>query len=237
MKSPNAFSALIDIYISPSKAFNGVEHAKGWSWLALFCIAAATAASMYIFYTNVDLQFLINEQVTAASVDATIGEQKMIRQAIEQNAANQIWFGMLGGVFGLIIMNALMALYYMLIAKLDPNSQHGYGAWYGFSLWTMMPMVVSSLGTIALVMLANSDEISQQAVFNYASINQLIVGLDVSSSFYTLLESINVFTFWSIALAMVGLKCWTHFSTNKALLFAALPSIIIFAIWALIAAL
>ena len=30
MKSPNALSALIDIYISPSKAFNGIEQAKGW---------------------------------------------------------------------------------------------------------------------------------------------------------------------------------------------------------------
>jgi hypothetical protein len=237
MKSANALSALLDIYTSPSKAFNAIEDAKGWSWLAFICIATATAASLFVFYNTVDLQFLINEQVAAASVDATIGEQKVIRQAIEQNAPNQIWFGMLGGVLGLIIMNALMALYYMLIAKLDPNSQHSYGAWYGFSLWTMMPVVISSLGTIALVLMASTDQISQQAVFNYASINQLILGFEAGDSFYTLLESISLFTLWGIGLAMVGLKCWTHFSTNKALLFAALPSIIIFAIWALIAAL
>jgi hypothetical protein len=237
MQSPNALSALIDIYISPSKTFNAIEDTKGWSWLALICIAAATAASMYLFYNTVDLQFLIDEQVAAASIDATIGEQKMIRQAIEQNAPNQVWFGMLGGVLGLVIMNALMALYYMLVAKLDPNSQHSYGAWYGFSLWTMMPVVISSLGTIALVLLASTDHISQQAVFNYASINQLVTGLDVGDVFYTLLEAISIFTVWSIALAMIGLKCWTQFSTNKALLFAALPSVIIFTIWALVAAL
>lgn len=237
MKSPNALSALIDIYISPSKAFNGIEQAKGWSWLALICIAVATAASMFVFYNSVDIQFLINEQVAVSSVDATIGEQKMIRQAIEQNAPNQMWFGMIGGIIGIVIMNALVALYYMLIAKLDPNSQHSYGAWYGFSLWTMMPTVISSLGTIALVLMANTNQISQQAVFSYASINQLIVGLDATHTFYTLLESINLFTIWSIALGMVGLKCWTNFSTNKALLFAALPSIIIFSVWAIIAAL
>ncbi len=172
MKSPNAFSALLDIYINPSKAFNGVEHAKGWSWLAFICITLASIASVYIFYSSVDMQFLINEQVAASSIDATIGEQKAIRQSIELNAENQIWFALFGSVMGLAIMNVLMALYYMLVAKQDPESEHSYGAWYGFSTWTMMPVVVSSLGTIALVLSASTDQISQQAVFSYASINQ-----------------------------------------------------------------
>ncbi|HDY91782.1 MAG TPA: YIP1 family protein [Pseudoalteromonas sp.] len=236
MKSPNAFSALLDIYISPSKAFNGVEHARGWSWLAFIVMSLVSMASIYIFYSTVDMQFLINEQVAASTIDATIGEQKMIRQSIEQNAEGQVWFGLFGGVIALAIMNALMALYYMLVAKQDPASEHSYGAWYGFSTWTMMPVVISSLGTIALVLSASTDQISQQAVFSYASINQLIIGLEIGHPFYSLLESINLFSFWSIALGMIGLKCWTNFSTNKALLFSALPSIIIFGIWAIIAA-
>ena len=73
MKSSNALSACIDIFISPSKAFNGLKEAKGWSWLAFALLALTLAASAYTFYTTADSQFILDQQVAAASVDATIG--------------------------------------------------------------------------------------------------------------------------------------------------------------------
>ncbi|MGS0537321.1 YIP1 family protein [Pseudoalteromonas sp. SaAl2] len=234
MKSANAISACIDIFISPSKAFNGLKEAKGWSWLAFALIATMLLASTYVFYTNTDPQFILEEQVAAASVDATIGEQKMIRQSMEQGIDNQIWFAMGGGIFGIILINALVAGYYLLVSKQDPDANYSYGAWYGFGFWAMMPMIISSLGVIALVLTASTNELSM-SLFNYASINQLVLGLKLGHPFYTMMESLNVFNIWGIALAAIGLKCWTNFSLNKAILFAALPSIIIYGIWTVIA--
>lgn len=234
MKSANALSASIDIFISPSKTFNGLKEAKGWSWLAFALITIMLVASTYIFYSNADSQFILEEQVAAATVDATIGEKKMIRQSMEQGIDNQIWFAIGGGVFGIILINALIAGYYLLVSKQDPDANYSYGAWYGFGFWTMMPMVISSLGVIALVLTASTNELSM-SLFNYASINQLILGLELGHPFYTMMESLNIFSIWGIALAAIGLKCWTNFSLNKAILFAALPSIIIYGIWTVIA--
>ncbi|MCQ8879781.1 YIP1 family protein [Pseudoalteromonas shioyasakiensis] len=234
MKSANALSASIDIFISPSKTFNGLKEAKGWSWLAFALITIMLVASTYIFYSNADSQFILEEQVAAATVDATIGEKKMIRQSMEQGIDNQIWFAMGGGVFGIILINALIAGYYLLVSKQDPDANYSYGAWYGFGFWAMMPMVISSLGVIALVLTASTNELSM-SLFNYASINQLILGLELGHPFYTMMESLNIFSIWGIALAAIGLKCWTNFSLNKAILFAALPSIIIYGIWTVIA--
>ncbi|CAM4375615.1 YIP1 family protein [Pseudoalteromonas ostreae] len=234
MKSANALSASIDIFISPSKTFNGLKEAKGWSWLAFALITIMLIASTYIFYSNADSQFILEEQVAAATVDATIGEKKMIRQSMEQGIDNQIWFAMGGGVFGIILINALIAGYYLLVSKQDPDANYSYGAWYGLGFWTMMPMVISSLGVIALVLTASTNELSM-SLLNYASINQLILGLELGHPFYTMMESLNIFSIWGIALAAIGLKCWTNFSLNKAILFAALPSIIIYGIWTVIA--
>lgn len=234
MKSANAISACIDIFISPSKAFNGLKEAKGWSWLAFALITIMLVASTYIFYSNADSQFILEEQVAAATVDATIGEKKMIRQSMEQGIDNQIWFAMGGGIFGLIIINALLAGYYLLVSKQDPDAEYGYGAWYGFGFWAMMPMVISSLGIIALVFTATTNELSVR-LFSYASINQLLLGLELGHPFYTMMESLNIFSIWGIALAAIGLKCWTNFSLNKAILFAALPSVVIYVIWTIIA--
>ncbi|MCP4587658.1 YIP1 family protein [Pseudoalteromonas sp.] len=234
MKSSNVMTALVDIFISPSKAFNGLKEAKGWSFVAFILLAGILAASMFAFYNKADPQFLIDQQVAAASVDATIAEQKMIRQSMEQTIDMQVWFAIFGGIIGLAVINALMAGYYLFVSKQDPEANYGYGAWYGFGIWTMMPMIISSLGLLILVLTASTDQISQ-SLFNYASINQLLIGLEIGHPFYTLLESLNIFSIWGIFIAAIGLKCWTNFTFNKALLFAALPSIVIYSIWTVIA--
>ncbi|MGJ8485937.1 YIP1 family protein [Pseudoalteromonas sp. SYSU M81236] len=234
MKSSNVMTALVDIFISPSKAFNGLKEAKGWSFVAFILLAGILAASMFAFYNKADPQYLIDQQVAVASVDATIAEQKMIRQSMEQTIDMQVWFAMFGGIIGLAVINALMAGYYLFVSKQDPEANYGYGAWYGFGIWTMMPMIISSLDLLILVLTASTDQISQ-SLFNYASINQLLIGLEIGHPFYTLLESLNIFSIWGIFIAAIGLKCWTNFTFNKALLFAALPSIVIYGIWTVIA--
>jgi hypothetical protein len=234
MKSSNVMTALVDIFISPSKAFNGLKEAKGWSFVAFILLAGILAASMFAFYNKADPQYLIDQQVAVASVDATIAEQKMIRQSMEQTIDMQVWFAMIGGIIGLAVINALMAGYYLFVSKQDPEANYGYGAWYGFGVWTMMPMIISSLGLLILVLTASTDQISQ-SLFNYASINQLLIGLEIGHPFYTLLESLNIFSIWGIFIAAIGLKSWTNFTFNKALLFAALPSIVIYGIWTVIA--
>ena len=234
MKSSNVMTALVDIFISPSRAFNGLKEAKGWSFVAFILLAGILAASMFAFYNKADPQFLIDQQVAAASVDATIAEQKMIRQSMEQTIDMQVWFAMFGTIIGLAVINALMAGYYLFVSKQDPEANYGYGAWYGFGVWTMMPMIISSLGLLILVLTASTDQISQ-TLFNYASINQLLIGLEIGHPFYTLLESLNIFSIWGIFIAAIGLKSWTNFTFNKALLFAALPSIAIYGIWTVIA--
>ncbi|HCV05510.1 YIP1 family protein [Pseudoalteromonas sp. SSMSWG5] len=234
MKSSNVMTALVDIFISPSKAFNGLKEAKGWSFVAFILLAGILAASMFAFYNKADPQYLIDQQVAVASVDATIAEQKMIRQSMEQTIDMQVWFAMFGGIIGLAVINALMAGYYLFVSKQDPEANYGYGAWYGFGIWTMMPMIISSLGLLILVLTASTDQISQ-SLFNYASINQLLIGLEIGHPLYTLLESLNIFSIWGIFIAAIGLKCWTNFTFNKALLFAALPSIVIYGIWTVIA--
>ncbi|NIZ07604.1 MULTISPECIES: YIP1 family protein [unclassified Pseudoalteromonas] len=234
MKSSNVMTALVDIFISPSKAFNGLKEAKGWSFVAFILLAGILAASMFAFYNKADPQFLIDQQVAAASVDATIAEQKMIRQSMEQTIDMQVWFAMFGGIIGLAVINALMAGYYLFVSKQDPEANYGYGAWYGFGMWAMMPLVIYYLGFLILVLTASTNQISQ-TLMNYPSINQLLIGLEIGHPFYTLLESLNIFSIWSIFIAAIGLKCWTNFTFNKALLFAALPSIVIYGIWTVIA--
>lgn len=230
MQSNSLFSALIDIFIAPSKAFNALKTAKFWSFAPFILIVGLSGAAQLGYYYKADRDFAIEQQVSQAAKDASIGEEKMIRTAIEQGYDTNVWIAVFGGAIVIAVMCALLALYYLLISKMDENNTFKYGDWFGFSIWTTMPACISFLGALVLIFSASSTEIPL-SVFNFGSINQLLLHLPVESPYYTIAERFTLITIWGIALGAIGLTCWTNFKFAKALLFAALPSVLIYGAW------
>ncbi|MGB0895429.1 MAG: YIP1 family protein [Parashewanella sp.] len=234
MQSKTAFGAVIDIFLSPTKAFSGLKEAKGWSWMAFALVMVFFSASQYSFYSSADPQYLVEQQMAMLSPDLSIDERKATESYMKQGAEYSVWVAIGGGIVGFIIINAIMALYYSLISKMDLQSNSTYGAWYGFGFWTMMPMVINFFGVIILVVTAGTDQLPL-TLQNFASLNQLVLGLEPADKLYALTESLNIFNIWGIVLTAIGLKVWTNFSTNKASLFACLPFIVIYLVWFVIA--
>ena len=94
-------------------------------------------------------------------------------------------------------------------------------------------MQLNTIGLILLVLFADTPNLPL-ATANYASLNQLVLQLPIGAPFYTWAEAFNLFMFWQIAVMAIGLKQWCNFSMVKATLFAALPTVLIFGIWALL---
>ncbi|MCL1078219.1 YIP1 family protein [Parashewanella spongiae] len=234
MKSNTVFGAITDIYLSPSKAFNGLKEAKGWSWLAFILVAGFSAAASYLLFSSIDPQYLTDQQLATLDADISAKDYETAKQGILMMQDSMVWTTVIGIIVGLPIINAIYALYFMLVSKIDPTSDAKYGDWYGFSIWTMMPAVINSIGVIVLIVTANTDQLSIYLP-NYASLNQLLLGLDPTSSLFTLTESIGIFSIWTIALTIIGLKCWTNFSTNKAVLYSLLPFALVYGVWLIIA--
>ena len=131
----------------------------------------------------------------------------------------------------LLLVNAIMAGYLHFIGKLSGDFR--YQDWFGFSLWRQMPMQLNTIGLILLVLFSETPNLPL-ATANYASLNQLFLHLPIGAPFYTWAEAFSLFMFWQIAVTAIGLKQWCNFGTGKATLFAALPSLLIFGIWALL---
>ena len=232
MQSTSTLSALTDIFVSPTKAFNAINKKKGWSWGAFFAISFVTTIASYLFFSSADPQYLLEQQLATLDPNMSAEERKMAEEGIQVTSGMQVWFAIGGGIFGLIIANAIYALYLLLISKMDADCDKKFGDWFGFSVWTNMPLVISGLGIIILVLTASTDQLSI-SLMNYASLNQLVLGLEPQSQFYALTETLNIFVIWSIVLTVIGLKSWTNFSSNKAWLFGILPSAIFYLSWAI----
>ena len=238
MKSQNAISAIGDTFLAPTKAFNGLKEAKGWSWLAITLLFVFGIAAQVIYFNSVDQAYFVEQQVETMEQSGDYNPAELeTAEAMTAQQFPMMWiFSAVGVLIGLPTIFCIFALYYYLVGKQDAECEMTYGDWFGFTAFTSLPTIFSSLGTIILVLTASSGEIPL-SVLTFSSLNQLVFGLEASHAFAGLLESINVFAIWSLVLTYIGLKSWTNFNDKKAWLFALLPTVVIYGIWALVAAL
>lgn len=238
MKSMNAISAIGDTFIAPTKMFNGLKEAKGWSWLAMILLFVFGISAQIIYFNSVDPAFFVEQQVVTMeqSGDYNPAELEQVEVMTAQQFPMMWIFAVVGVLIGIPTVFCIFALYYYLVGKQDSDCDMTFGDWFGFTTFTSLPTILASLGTIVLVLTAASSDIPS-SVLTFSSLNQLLFGFAASHPFASLLESINIFSIWSLVLTYIGLKSWTNFSDGKACLFALLPSIVIYGGWAIFAAL
>jgi hypothetical protein len=222
-------SALLDIFIAPQQAFRQIR-GSGGNLLLLLGQMLLTALAFYLFYQGMSPEWLVEQQMLTAG-DLTPAEAERARAMMAQSAPYTAVISAFFGPLMLVVVNAILAGYLHLISKMSGDFR--YQDWFGFSVWSQMPMLLNTMGLILLVLFSDTPNLPM-ATANYASLNQLMLHLPMSAPFYTWAETFSLFMFWQIAITTIGLKQWCNFGTGKATLFAALPTLLIFGIWALL---
>lgn len=222
-------NSVLDIFIAPSQAFAKIR-GSGGNVLLLIGQLLLLALAMYLFYQGMSPEWLVEQQLLQAG-DLTPAEIEQSRALMAQTAPYTAIIVAVSAPLMAILMTAILAGYLHLISKMSGDFR--YQDWFGFSVWSQMPMQLNSIGLILLVLSANTPNLPLASA-NYASLNHLVLQLPIGAPFYTWAEAFNLFMFWQIAVMAIGLKQWCNFSMVKATLFAALPTVLIFGIWALL---
>jgi len=229
MNTANQGTALLDIFIAPKQAFAKIR-GTGGNLLLLLGQMILAALAFYLFYQGMSPEWLVEQQMLTAG-DLTPAEAEQTRAMVAQSAP---YTALISAVFGpimILVVNAILAGYLHLISKMSGDFR--YQDWFGFSVWSQLPMQLNTVGLILLVLFSNTPNLPLATV-SYASLNQLVLQLPIGAPFYTWAEAFSLFMFWQIAVTAIGLKQWCNFSTVKAAIFAALPTVLIFGIWALL---
>lgn len=226
--------ALLDVYVAPKSLFENLAQVRKWSWIGLLLLLVLIVGSNYVFFNGMSTEWLIEQQLMHAG-ELSNAERDAAVEVMQRTAP---YTGLLGGIFGAIaqlVMTAVIAGYFMLIAKAAVNGNHSltYGDWFSFSIWTQMPILVSTLGFVALFMTSSTPDLPI-VLANYASLNQLLLGLEPTDALFTWAESINLFLLWSMAIAAIGFSTCFKLSTWKAIGYSALPYLLIFGSWFLL---
>lgn len=223
----NPFQAVTEIFYNPKGVFDALSVKDNWSWIPFFLIVAVSLLPGYLYFNTVDFNWYAQTSAMAALPDGSPAEIDAIANTMSPSLISMTT--LISVPIGLIIVVAILAGYYTLWTRNDEKGVQGFTDWYGAMWWIMMPTLISSLaGCLYIATQAIGSEISQAAM---APLSLAFVGgVEMTSQWYTFLETIRIDTFWSMVLAVYCLKSWTDFSTTKAIIVAALPNAIIWTI-------
>jgi hypothetical protein len=223
-----ATQALFDIgnvILEPTPTFARLK-AKTSAWLPLLILIVLSVAIMYWWISTLDFGWL-REHMLAAQGNAT----PEVRAAMERfmTPTSMMWSSSIGAVVGTLVALSLSALYYVIASKVI-DAPIGFGKWFGFSVWTSVPRLLTI--PLSALQIATSHGRLAPEDLNMASLNYLVFHLPASHPWAGLVGSIDLTMFWSIALAVIGLKAWTGRSTSTCVTVALLPYAIIYGLWA-----
>lgn len=222
--SASPFSALVMMFHSPGAAFALLEHRRA-AWLPLILLMASTTALMWWYFAAVDYPWLSETMAAAAP---TINGEKPPPLSRGTMQAMTLPVTLLSVPF----FAALSALYYLIVGKVSKREM-GFGKGFALSLWASVPgLLLFVLGAMQ-IMLAADGRLAFSGL-NPVSLNQLLFHVDMGNPWSSWLDSLNLFTIWSLILNVIGYQVWTKSSRATAVKVVVISYIVSYGAWAAI---
>ncbi len=223
---------LAGVYFEPTKTFADINR-KG-SWIGIFIILSLIYMGMsYATNIRIDRETRLMKSFDMSPIKLS-EEQKQaaLKEAMSRPPGIMERFGFLFVPVGLIISYVVMAAVFLLMFVLL-----GAGLTFKKSLtvaiWGMgPPAIVFGLLSIVIMFVKDPDKLEVDPTLNIASnLGILVADQKAHPVLASLLSSIDVFSFWNIALLSIGFAAVASgkLTTRK----AATGVLILWALWVL----
>lgn len=224
MQTP--LQASFQVLIKPNYVFPLVADKRRWASVPFFLVLLSSVLPAYIYFGQVDIEWLHQYQITLASPNISPAEIDNQMKILGQLTASHYQMaGMLGAALMLIISAAVLAWYFNHITRNDERSVMTYRDWFAAQWWISMPWVIN--GAIACLLIAsNTDGQMTEKYLEPLSLG-FFISVPYDSVWAAILNVLALPTLWSLYLAWVCLLSWTNFTSKQALLGAAGPLIFI----------
>jgi hypothetical protein len=216
------------VFLRPNRVFATILIKHNWSWFPFLIVMVMAILPSYLYFNFVDFDWYKELIINTNYADISPAEQQNIR--LSMNKQQVLSFALVGGGLGYVILNAILAAYLYLSCRSDEENVQGFSDWYGFSWWVSMPGVLAGFLTVLTILLASDNQLSYADTSPTALSYWL--GTDITSSWFTYLQTIRVESIWSIYLIAVGISQWTRFNSRHAFIIASAPYLLIWIVWA-----
>ena len=226
----SVFNAMTDIVASPGKALDEIKDHTAWLWWPLLIIILLAASLFMYYYSWVDFPWLVEETIRQIQAEDRAESSDAIRQFMQPGRS--MWTTVIAVVVMTFVIYTIQATYLHLANKLVTGAEIGFGSWFSFSVWTWFVGVFGTLAAFASIFLADSNQLSTQAL-QVLSMNSLLLYASPGDAWFTLASSLSLINFWMLYLMTIGYARWTNTTMLKSTIIVVLPWAAIFGIWAL----
>jgi hypothetical protein len=198
---------LVDTFVAPRKTFTDLRRSASW-WLPFLIGGIVYVMFVYVVDQKVGFRKVVENQLRiqpkqAARLESLPADQR--ETAMRQQTTFWRVFSYGGPVFGLLFYLIISAALFGTF-KFAVNADIRFKTMYALTVFAWLPQIfVSLLAILALLAGVSSDGFMIQS----PAATSLGVLVDPSSApvLFALLSSIDVFTFWSLALMGIGVTC------------------------------
>lgn len=218
-----AFNAVVTMFYDPVGAFRMIEFRKS-SWVPLLLLIVATGILAVWYFSIVDFSWF-QDQMLATVKDAESREKA--RGIITKKMMLSSALGT--AVLTFPVLCASFASYFSIAGKFI-GKEMNFGSAFALSVWASVPsLLLLPLGAIQILLSSNGQ--LSYGELNPLSVNQIFFHYEMTHPMGALLDSLNLLTFLSIFLSVIGFQVWTKVSRAIAIKVVLLPYVACYGIW------
>jgi hypothetical protein len=216
------------LFTSPTQAFTELKQKPVFLLpMGLTLIGLVVVTAWY--YSKVDIAWLQDQLLTARRIPVT--EQQ--RMASSMTRPVLLWSSTILAPIAVLIIVAISSLYFMLAGSIT-NVRYSFRHWFAFNWWAGSPQIIAFIPSLLILALSSTTQIHASAL-QPLSLNELVFHRAVGSPGYSFLSSLGLVQIAVVWLTYIGTRAWSGRSTLFCLVFALLPTALIYGVWALFA--
>jgi len=224
----NVLSITINVFTSPQEAFKTLNSKPSFLF-PLVLIMVSTMIVYYWYFSIVDNAWYIDDTLSRMG-DLSDEQLEAIRGFYSSGSQSSTAIqGTLLGSLPLLVVYVLQAGYLALASSLNGDG-YRFKNWFSLICWTSLPSLLVVLVMAVNILLSPNGQIS---ILDANSLSLSSLGMEARGNtlLQSLMDTLNLPMFWSIALVVMAYKQWVKSSIVKALWIVLTPYALIFGIW------
>ncbi len=228
----NNIDLVVALATQPRKAFEELD-ARPRFWFPLLLAIVLGAGSTFWYYQVADISWVIDQTLSASPRTAQMSEAQRAQAAQFMSPGTVMWAGTIAAGILVTVIYLLGAVYYLLAGKVM-NVQRSFKHWFALSTWSALPALLGIIPAAVILLTTTNGQIDQSAM-QPLSLNELFFHKKMGEAGYTMLTSLTLLQPLAWLLSIIGIQQWSKRSWLFSTVFALLPSVLVYGIWAWIA--
>lgn len=227
MADTGILATAVNMLAAPREALQALRF-KSTFLAPLGAIIIANAAVLLTYYAQVDVPWMLETSMEAASEDMTREQRERAADMMENFSPT-----LLGSVAALSFA-ALLTLWFLLnatylvvVSRLS-NDGIAFRNWFSMICWCSLPLAFGAAASLANILLGDATFLRPDRINPLAFSTLLDLESTGSNSIRQMVETLDITAVWSMALAVFGHGTWTRGNLLKSALIVLAPAVLFF---------